>query len=100
MFFIFLRDARDAVDRRDGYGYMGRKLRVEFPRGERGGGGGDRYRGGRGGGGGGGGDRDRGRDSGRVSSVRRTKYRVLVAGMEVYWNFERPLGIYGLGDWD
>ncbi|OWF39774.1 serine/arginine-rich splicing factor 1-like [Mizuhopecten yessoensis] len=78
------RDAEDAVHARNGYGYDGYNLRVEYPRGSGGyrmGGGG---RGGGGGGGGGGGDRGGGRGSfgqGRFSASRRSEHRVLISGL-------------------
>ena len=39
-FFLWNRDAEDAVHARDGYDYDGYRLRVEFPRGSQSGGGG------------------------------------------------------------
>ncbi|XP_069135992.1 serine/arginine-rich splicing factor 1-like [Argopecten irradians] len=74
------RDAEDAVHARNGYGYDGYNLRVEFPRGSGG------YR--MGGGGGGGGGRSGGMGGGRgnfgqsrFSASRRSEYRVLVSGL-------------------
>ena len=71
------RDAEDAVRCRDGYEFDGQKIRVEFPRGGRGGGrsgGGGGFGGGCGGYGGGGG-------GGRGPPPRRSEYRVLVSGL-------------------
>ncbi|KAJ7333782.1 Serine/arginine-rich splicing factor 1 [Desmophyllum pertusum] len=74
------RDAEDAVRGRDGYEFDGQRIRVEFPRGGRGGnrsGGG----GGFGGGGGGGGGYGGGRGGGRGPPPRRSEFRVLVSGL-------------------
>ncbi|XP_033748432.1 serine/arginine-rich splicing factor 1-like [Pecten maximus] len=77
------RDAEDAVHARNGYGYDGYNLRVEFPRGSggyrMGGGGGGQQRSGGGGMGGGGGRGSFGQ--GRFSASRRSEYRVLVSGL-------------------
>jgi len=59
------RDASDSVKYKDGYDYDGYVLRVEFPKGDRGRGGGFRGRGGYGGG----------------PPSRRTQYKVLVSGL-------------------
>lgn len=109
-FCIYYSDAEDAVKARDGYDYDGYRLRVEFPRGPRGGGsggggssagggggrgsgndrgsGGGAYgSGGRGGGGerssrgGNGGDNGGGGGRGNRSGAKRSKYRVMVTGL-------------------
>ncbi|KAJ7333783.1 Serine/arginine-rich splicing factor 1 [Desmophyllum pertusum] len=77
------RDAEDAVRGRDGYDFDGKSIRVEFPRGGRGGnrsGGGGGFGGGYGGGGGGGGYGG-GRGGGRGPPPRRSEFRVLVSGL-------------------
>ncbi|CAH8376729.1 unnamed protein product [Eruca vesicaria subsp. sativa] len=77
------RDAKDAVDGRDGYNFDGCRLRVELSHGGRGQSSGDRrggyggggsYRGGGGGGGGGGG-------SARFGVSRHSEFRVIVRGL-------------------
>lgn len=68
MWFCFAvhRDAEDAVSARDGYDYDGYKLRVEFPRGNS--------------------ARPRGGPSrGRGPPARRSQYRVIVSGMDIYF---------------
>ncbi|XP_033119322.1 serine/arginine-rich splicing factor 1-like [Anneissia japonica] len=84
--FLDKRDAEDAVNARNRYDYDGYRLRVEYPRASRGGGGGGGGSfGGRGGGGFDGGMRggDGGRDGGRGRGppARRSKFRVLVSGL-------------------
>ena len=74
---MLYRDAEDAVKGRDGYEFDGQRIRVEFPRGGRGGRSGGGFGGGYGGGGGGGG----GGGHGRGPPPRRSEYRVLVSGL-------------------
>lgn len=76
------RDAEDAVRGRDGYEVDGQRIRVEFPRGGRGGrSGGGGFGGGGGGGGGYGGGGGGGGGGGRGPPPRRSDYRVMVSGL-------------------
>ena len=82
IFFLFSRDAEDAIHARDGYNYDGYTLRVEFPRGQS-----DRGHGGGGGGRGGYDGYDRGGRGGRGGGrsgppSRRSEYRCLVSGKQ------------------
>lgn len=89
------RDADDAVHERDGYNFDGYTLRVEFPRGGRGGG----MRGGGSFGGGGGGFRSRG-----GPPQRRSGFRVAVSGLPVSGSWQdlkdhmREAGEVGFAD--
>ena len=62
-------DAEDAIDGRDGYNFDGHRLRVEFQKGSRGGGGGGSSRGGPGAG------------AGRGPPTRRSEYRCIISGL-------------------